>query len=507
MNFKNPLIVITVAFLVLLSLFPRSIEVINRNPVFGIDQGRDYMAVKSIVVDHKFTLIGAELGAGQAGLSYLFHGPGYFYLLTIPFILFNGNPAGGVVLMLVFGLSAIAFGVWFLNKLLGWKEGLLLGFLMAVCPYLIGQSRLIENHFPVPLFILLVFYFIWMFTKNTKQNSKYIFFAALVSAGIYNLETAIAIPLSLTLIIYSIILFGNKFLNKIPYIVSGFLIALLPAILFESRHGFMAIKGVLNYLVSHPSASDPSANFAIHSKDIFNLFIYTFSDSFVGRLFLPWNLLSIAFWLFVFLTLFVFFKEKNKTNKKILLYLLLLFPVNFAVFMMLRNIVFQHYITDLLLAYLIFFVYNIYFLFNNKYFKLASLLSLLSFAFILYGALNAYKVSLGDINDYGGVHKLKGKLEAVNYIYKDANKQKFGLLIFSPSVYTYPYDYLVWWHGQRNYGYTPYNDKKGTFYLLIEPDSGKPWSYKGWEETVVKTGKIIYTKVLPSGLIVEKRTE
>jgi hypothetical protein len=43
------------------------------------------------------------------------------------------------------------------------------------------------------------------------------------------------------------------------------------------------------------------------------------------------------------------------------------------------------------------------------------------------------------------------------------------------------------------------------FYLLIEPDGAKPWSYKGWEETVVKTGTVVWQKTLPSGFIVEKR--
>ena len=41
----------------------------------------------------------------------------------------------------------------------------------------------------------------------------------------------------------------------------------------------------------------------------------------------------------------------------------------------------------------------------------------------------------------------------------------------------------------------------------MEPDPSRPTSYKGWQETVIKTGKIIETRTLPSGLIVEKRKE
>jgi hypothetical protein len=96
-------------------------------------------------------------------------------------------------------------------------------------------------------------------------------------------------------------------------------------------------------------------------------------------------------------------------------------------------------------------------------------------------------------------------LNAIDYIYHDAKGKKFGLLVFYPPIYTYPYDYLIWWHGQEKYHYVPYTKKKGLFYLLIVKDLNKPWSDKGWLETVIKTGKVIETKKLPSGFIIQKR--
>lgn len=51
--------------LVLVMLFGiglRSPELLNCNPLFGFDQGRDYLAVRKIVVDKKLTLIGSEVG-------------------------------------------------------------------------------------------------------------------------------------------------------------------------------------------------------------------------------------------------------------------------------------------------------------------------------------------------------------------------------------------------------------------------------------------------------------
>jgi len=124
---------------------------------------------------------------------------------------------------------------------------------------------------------------------------------------------------------------------------------------------------------------------------------------------------------------------------------------------------------------------------------------------VLLGLKNAIKVSTYDYSDYGGTAKLKGKMAAIDYIYKDATGKKFNLLVFTPPVYTYSYDYLLWWYGQRRYGFIPGNKKEGTFYLLIEKDPWQPWSYQGWLKTVVKSGKIIKTVTLPSGFIVQER--
>jgi len=100
---------------------------------------------------------------------------------------------------------------------------------------------------------------------------------------------------------------------------------------------------------------------------------------------------------------------------------------------------------------------------------------------------------------------LKKLTEAIEAIFQDAKGTPFGVLVFTPPVYTYPYDYLFWWIGTKKYHYVPHNEKRGVFYLLMEPDAGKPWSYKGWLETVVKDGTVVSTKELPSGFLIEKR--
>jgi len=131
-----------------------------------------------------------------------------------------------------------------------------------------------------------------------------------------------------------------------------------------------------------------------------------------------------------------------------------------------------------------------------------------AFLFIFFAFIfmqKSFGVIQYDLKDYGGDAKIRGKQDAFDYIYKDARGQQFGLFVFSPPVYTYPYDYLASWYGKSKYGYLPTTSKKGLFYLLIEVDGSKPWSYVGWEQTVIKEGEVVSFKKLPSGLIIEKR--
>jgi hypothetical protein len=191
--------------------------------------------------------------------------------------------------------------------------------------------------------------------------------------------------------------------------------------------------------------------------------------------------------------------------KRFVIYLLTLPVITFVVFIFLSNSVYHYYLTHLNIAYILIFTYLLFIAFTKKLVAVAVVLSFCFTANLTLGLYNSVRISLHDYPDYGSVHKMRGKKDALDFIFKDAGKTEFGLLVFSPPVYTYPYDYLVWWYAREKYGYVPYNDKKGTFYLLMEPDPSKPTSYIGWLETVIKDGEVVFEKKLPSGFIIQKR--
>lgn len=477
----------------------RSVEVVNGNFLFGFDQGRDYLAVKNIVVGHKLTLIGSEIGAGVAGFRGIFHGPFYYYLLALPFIIFRGDPYGGIILMFTLGIATILLSYIIGRKLFGATVGLLTAAIVAVSPPFIAYSRFVWNSNPAPLFILLVFYFVFLFTK--KGKTKYLFWTSFFSSFVYNFQLAMAIPLFLTLIIYCVLVLRLKQIKQYGVLFLGTILAFSPMLLFEIRHGFQAIKGLLIYLFDHPETATTQTFWVLLLRD----HLLTFFDNFLSTFPLQGVIIATATIVIFPVIFYAVMKEKDKQKKQFILYLLLLIPVTFIVLGFLRNFVYNYYLIHLNLAYIFLVVFAIASAFKTRN-KIVNGFILGYIAILLLsGTFSNIRTFYYDITDYGGTHKIRGKLDAIDNIYKNADGKRFGLLVFSPPIYTYPYDYLISWYGKKKYGYIPYKEKKGLVYLLIEKDTSKPWSYKGWLETVIKGGDIINTEQLANGFIIQKR--
>lgn len=486
---------------IILGIAARSVELVSHNFLWGFDHGKEYLITQEIVTTHHIRLIGEPLGQGSAGLNGIFHGPGFYYLLAIPYVLFGGDPYGGIVLLYLVGLVTLCVGFILGRKLFGTVGALLLLTLLVLSPPLIEQTRSIWPPYPSTLFIIISFYFTFLISRQDKKHrNRYLFLASFFAGFIYNFELAIAVPLSIGLLFYYFFLFRLKELRSFAFLLLGFICAYSPMVFFEVRHSFPAIRGVVNY-ISHPSGSH-GPTFIMNTVDHYGSFLFTVSNAF------PTQKIISALVLFILLTIaavYLLMKEKKRELKTFFFYLLFLIPFTFFILLFLRNTVYQHYLIHLTVIYLLLFVYCL----MGIYRKQKTVLRygfILIFIFLVFSSIPTYIKMIGfDLHDYGGDAKIIGKEDALDYIYTDAGKQNFGLLVFSPPVYTYPYDYLLNWYAKKKYSYVPPAEKKGLFYLLIEVDPAKPWSYKGWIETVVKSGNLVSETKLPSGFIVQKR--
>ncbi|MEK7502051.1 MAG: hypothetical protein AAB609_00835 [Patescibacteria group bacterium] len=485
-------------FILVLALIPRSVEVLSGNYLFGFDQGQFYNDVKKIVVDHKLTLIGTQVG----GIGGFFQGAGWYYLLAIPFIIFGGDPYGGMVLMLIIGIATVVSAILLTKKIFSWQEGVIIGFLIAVSPNIIAQSRFIWPPFPISLLSVFFLYFIYKILQGKKE---YLGFLGLTIGLISHFEIATSGSLLFQSILFVPFLIWKKIITgrSLLRFIIGFLLPLLPLIIFDLRHEFLNTKGIMNLLF--PSLNSPTANKLAESifMNHFAIFSSSFSSMFpfIGEF---WQIIALI----LVLGSILFIKDKNQVfEKKAFVFYLVSNPfLLFAIFMIYKDHMWTWWALQLYIFYC-FLIGIILIYFFRKH--LLGKITFFVIIFYFFAVYFSYTVNVytRDYFDYGGTAKVKGKIDAIDYIYKDAKGEKFELLIFTPPIYTYPYDYLLWWHGQKKYGYIPHNEKKGVFYLLIEPDPHKPWTYEGWLETVIKTGDVVYTKTLPSGFIIQKRIE
>jgi len=489
--FKNKYTFPVLSLLVIIAgAAPRAIEIINRNYLFLFDQGAYYQAVRDIVVNRHLSLIGTEVG----GIGGFFQGPGFYYLLTIPFILFKGDPYGGMLLMFILGLLAIALSIVLFHKSLGKTAALLIAFFIALSPGIIHQSRFIWPPFVIAPLTVVFLYFIWQSYRKKPMGIPLAFF-------IVGLMTHFEIATSITLFISTAITFllirPKDIFKPKTIILSAILLTATQAtlILFDLRHNFLNIKGILKF-VTHGS-SGAAYSFQNH-LDVYRDSIFSVAHN--------WNVAAVLSGI-VILGLVLIFKDK-KTNpqlKKFILFLLINPIILFIVLLPMKSTLWAWWFLELPIMFCFLLGISLVYLFRHPKLKFVAVLIVIGY-FALF-ATQTYGWYKNDLNDYGGVAKIKGKIDAIDYIYKDANSKDFNLLIFTPPVYTYPYDYLLWWYGQKKYGYIPGKEKKGTFYLIIEPDPQKQWSYKGWLETVIKTGKVESTVTLSSGTIIQKRVE
>lgn len=491
--------ILIVCFLITLAFLLRFSEVYFNNFLFLLDQGRDLLDVKRIVFDGHLTLIGP-----YTGLQGVFQGPLYYYLLAIPLFLAGGHPWGALALMSVISVATVFIVYYYMNKFLGKIPALFALFILAVSPEAIAAATYIWN--PHPMWLLIAVY-LYFFYRIIFEDKKYIIFLWIVMGLMFHFESAGGFFILLGTILFFFLFLRKSFFTKVSIIGFGcFLLLFLPQVLFDLRHEFLMTNSVLKIMQGSDQglfANNEKISYLQIMRGHIDMIYYNFGSSFLRDGHLVYMPKIMLFILSVIILLkkklSLFSKKEDKflsaTLKLLLciLFLVILFPFPIRYW----------YLTGYQLFYI---VLSALFLSKLFMFRNGKLLIVL-FAVITVFYTGEKLIRLYARPDYGGIAKIQGKMDAIEYIYKDAQGKKFNLLVFSPPIYTDPYDYLIWWYAKNNKLSIPGKDKKNTFYLLIEPDPNKPWSYKGWLETVIKTGIIVEEKVLPSGLIVQKRLE
>lgn len=493
----KPMSLIFFFIILLLGILLRSEETLTQNFLFLIDQGRDLMAVKSIIYDKHITLIGP-----YTSLQGVFQGPLWYYLLGIPLFLANGNPVGSIVLMLVISLSAMFVSFYGMYRFVGERAALFTFFLFAISPEAIAAATYSWN--PHPMWLLIPLYIFGFFKLQSNKKFNYIVWP--IIGLMFHFQTALGVFIFISSIVY-ILIFNRKLIREKSFYLAFIfvLILFLPQIVFDFRHDFLMSKSVIKLFKGTDQGlfvGGENNQYSNIVSEHLSAFYLNFRSGFVHygyfRL-IPTTLL-------VFLISWIFIRKKfNPYSQKESEFVLVLYKiVGILVFLSFFYPfpIRYWFLTGFQAFYIFLFGLLLSRLWLNKITKIFVIFYIISVS--LFSFYRLYVLYIIPPND-GGTAKIKGKLAAIDYIYKDAKGTPFGLFVFTPPVNTDAYDYLIWYRGEKVYNYIPYKEKKGNFYLLIEPDPGQPWSYNGWLETVIKDGEVLKTEKLPSGFIIQKR--
>lgn len=502
---KNVFIML-LAFIILWGIALRAVEVINSNYLFGTDHGRDYLAAYNIVEHHKITLIGAEAGSGVAGINGIFHGPGYFYLISLAYALFHGDPMGGQLIMLLFGIMTMFAAAYVGYKILGRLGSVLFLFFVAVSPLVVSQSRFIWSSHPLTLFVIIALYFAYKIPEKPRIFTP----LSLGFAGFtYHFQLGVAVPLVTSILLAMPIIYRIKDWKAYVYSIGTLLFIFFPMIYFDIRHGFMATNSAIAYVSQISSSSHLAFNtikLSSHLFDYWNNFYNTFTFEFGW---IPWKWQMLLLYASMPVVSLSLLWAKDLKIKKFIALLHLTCSVTWVAYFLLNNTVWDYYLTHTRIAFILLYtIAGVTIIFRLRH-KATFIFQAIYVAFIVsvfVGSLFRMYVSYTiDIKDLGVYDKIMGKRFVIDTIYADSAGAPFNVFIFTPAIYTYPYDYLFKTYAKQHFGYEPGNQKHGLAYLIIEPDKSQPWRQKGWLETVVQGGNTIWIKTLLNGLILEKR--
>lgn len=475
----------------------RLVETINGNYVFGFDQGLDMMAARSIAYEHKFTLIGSEAGAGFAGLPGIFHGPGYHYILAVILFFSSGNPYGSIVFLCVLSLGVLYALYRLANRVFGKHTAQIALFLSAISLPLSAQARMIWAPNFSGIIALPFLYALW---RSETKRYFWFFMSAFLAASLYHFEIPMAAPALLAMGVYFICVLRIWDIRRWAVILGGVTAGFIPMILFEARHGWNVVRGVLSYgsrvtVSAHSKPFSPIAELIGDGNALLSTMreSYVFGIPWVTHMF-PFLLIGAACW--------YAYREK-KPERRFITGLLLLICAHLIVYYPYRGPVYAHYFS---LLYVVYPLVGAYVGSRALQGKITRWIAYALGALLLLQVFSRFPKTISyDYSDYGGIAKIQGKIDAIDSIYAHAKGEHFNLFVFTPPVIPYAYDYLLGWYAQKTYGYVPGSSMNGIVYLLIEPDPEKPWSYNGWLETVIKKGTVADRWKLPSGFIVEKR--
>lgn len=444
---------------------------IPQNLFFGPEQGIDFLVIKNIVVNHSLTLIGSKTDIGG-----IFHGPIYYYLSAIPFLLSQGNPLfvsifyitiSSLTVFLVYNLAKELF-----NKNIGLLAGVLFTFSFGAIIY----SRWLSNPPLSILFAGFYFLFIYRFLKGHSLSLIFasISFCLLGQAEFLNFLFYGAITFLI------VIIFRKEFVKqKISILIISLIILIIGSIgnylLFDLRHDFLISNSLVKLMNGKSGYYLPYSTAIISNISGFNEVFASFVSPFNPKLSVLISILGI----------FLLFKYMKKYSKGVVL-LLLWFIVPIVILIVFKHAFLEHFLVSSGLSIIILSAFVLDWMIRKT--KIVGILLL----FLIVGLnLYAWNVSIPDNKNifFQSTQldlKFVDQMRAIEEIYGRSEGKSFSF-----QSYTIPYwsqqgwEYLFWYYGKQKYGYEIMPAKSKKLFVIIQSDPSNKKFQEDWLNNTV----------------------
>lgn len=453
-------------FIIILAFFFRFYK-LEETFYFISDTGRDAQAAFKILVDHKLTLLGP-----RASVAGFYLGPFYFYLITIPLLLFNFDPLG----LAYFSAAAGVFGVILIyliaRNLFNLFVAFSVAFLFAVSNIVITHTRMAWNPTLVPVFSLLLILFLIYYVKSKKTRWSFLIWITLGLGIQLHFNFLYLIPP----VVLIFLLHLRTIKNRLREILIGFSIIFFlnsSLLIFDLRHNFITGKAFIEFILNGGenvslSFSGLLNNFWQHQVQIFDLTLFP-------GFFKTWKVLLISIFIFGIIL------KENKKN--IYRYIFILFFISVILFSFFRGTI-QLYYYNFLLPFPFLFLGYAFYLFRN--YQISKLVILIFLAVYFWQNFNL------NINPSRPPRTLAYVKEVTKIIVDNIPPNTpYNLAAFSkePWYTAEEYRYFTYYFGNRSLDSDEY-DKAQILYIISSKELENPLAIQSKETSDFKA-KII----------------
>jgi hypothetical protein len=393
------------------------------------------------------TLIGPP-----AGIPGIFYGPYWIWMLSIALLVSKDPRIVTLIVLFLPYFILLPLLLWGFAKKWGITTSIIIGTLLLL--HFNTYTKQLWNPHPAPLLFLIVSYLLATsnFVSNKRKDIAVVMLTGFIAGLLVNFHISFGIGMVGGLTLFFILdcirayqqAKQHKSRSVLRYLVSvlffglGAFVAYLPFLLFEVRHGFNQIQAAYTALTSSGAVVGLRG---LNDMQIVSEFIKTFY-----RLTGFTTVLSVIGVLIVIAN--IFYLKTTKQNIKLSVFdvriVLLVMASAIAIatlYLTSKNPVWNYHFIGVEVIFLLMIGVVSSKLSFIRYF-------LLSWVFILF--LWYIPTTLKGLSGYSFIEgTLAAKEAVVEQVIADSAGKEYGIVAYNPAIYTYDYDYLFLWKGNK----------------------------------------------------------